>query len=196
MGDRRLLATHRAGQQLLALKSNSVCKLKFELKPVNSALLHLVLTHKNCIKCKPEAKSSTAREEQHQAQHTPIPVFPKNLTSAVLTDLFSLKLCQAEQGQPHHWLYSPIHTSRKSRLVSWPLFLDYLTCQWPSKITTISATEVELSFQNSSALQHHKTSSAPRVLDQVKLLQMLLQGQPGILPIHQFDTIYIPEDIQ
>lgn len=92
MGDRRLLTTHRAGQQLLALKSNSVCKLKFELKPMNSALLHLVLTHKNCIKCKPEAKSSTAREEQHQAQHTPIPVFPKNLMSAVLTDLFSLKL--------------------------------------------------------------------------------------------------------
>lgn len=61
---------------------------------------------------------------------------------------------------------------------------------------TISATEVELSCQNSSALQHHKTSSAPRVLDQVKLLQKLLQGQPENHPIPQFNTIYIPEYIQ
>lgn len=66
MGDKRLLTTHRAGQQFLALKPNIGCKFKSELKPTNSVLLHLVLTQKNCIKCKPEAKSS----EQHQAQHT------------------------------------------------------------------------------------------------------------------------------
>lgn len=59
MGDRRLLTTHRAGQQLLALKSNSVCKLKFELKPMNSALLHLVLT---CT------ASRTLMQELHQMQ--------------------------------------------------------------------------------------------------------------------------------
>lgn len=171
MGDKRLLTTHRAGQQLLALKPNIVCKLKSELKPMSSVLLHLVLTQKTASNTSLRQKA----QEQHQAQHTPIPVFPKNLMNAVLTDLFSLKPSQAEQGQPHRWLCSPIYTSKKSRLVSWPLFLDYLTRQWPSKT---SATEVELLCQNSSALQHHKTSSAPRVLDQVKLLHMLLQGQP------------------
>lgn len=182
MGDKRLLTIHRAGQQLLALKPNIVCKLKPALQPMNW-FYYTWHWHRRTAS---NASLRQKAQEQHQAQHTPIPVFPKNLMNAVLTDLLSLKLCQAEQGQPHHWLYCPIYTSRKSRLVSWPLFLDYLTCQWPSKIM-ISATEVELSCQ---------TSSAPRVLDQAKVLQTLLQGQPEHHPIHQFDTIYIPEYIQ
>lgn len=159
MRDKRLLTTQRAGQQILALKSTSVCKLNLNLKPMNSALYtwywHVRTASNASLGQKvPQPERSSTKHSTHQ-----FPVFPKNLMNAVLTDLFSLKLCQAEQGQPQHWLCSPIYTSSKSRLVSWPLFLDYLTCQWPSKITMISTTEVELI--STSAPPNLLSSSCP-----------------------------------